>query len=67
MSLDIELFKNRHCLFANEADTVVVYFSEEIVQFPPILEASALAVNFPFFVDCRHFKNWGQRAKGHTG
>lgn len=49
MSLDIELFKNHHCLFANEADTVVAYFSEEIVQFPPILEASALAVNFPFF------------------
>lgn len=59
MSLHIELFKNSHCLFTNEADTVVTYFSEEIDQFPPILEPSALAVNFPLFIDCRHFRKLG--------
>lgn len=63
MSLNIELFKNG--LLANEADTIVAHFSEKIVQFP--LKASALAVNFPFFIHCRHFRNWLERVtQGHA-
>lgn len=65
MSLNIELFKNG--LLANEADTIVAYLSEKIVQFPLVVEASALAVNSPFFIHCRHFRNWLERVtQGHA-
>lgn len=67
MSLNIELFKNSHGLLAYEADTIVSYFIEKIVQFPLVVEASALAVNFPFFIHCRHFRNWLERVtQGHA-
>ena len=55
--LDIKFLENCHSLLANWADTVVLYFSEKILQFPLVLETSSLFVNCPFFSCSRDVRN----------
>ena len=53
MPFDVEFLENCNSI---SADTIVSYFNEKIIPFPPVLKAVALAANFSFSVHGRHIR-----------